>query len=99
MRTGFRNLRWRLFVVSAAALLLTVQIGLVVHSSSHLHKAGETGDCHLCVLNSHFVAEPCAVLDLHLARPAVVFFPEESEVPVESILLVPASRGPPGAFV
>jgi len=91
----FRNQRWRLFAVLAALLLLTVQIGLAVHGASHLHGAGKTGDCNLCVLNSHFVAETPAGLDLEPAWLVVGLYLEEVEVPTDSIPRVPAARGPP----
>ena len=94
-----RKLLWRLFAALAACLLLTVQIGLAVHGASHLHLAGETGDCRLCVLNAHFVAEPPAALDLEPARLVVVLFPEEAEAPADSTSQVPAARGPPSVSV
>jgi len=47
MVTGLRNRFWGLFAVLAVVLLLTVQIGLAVHGSSHLHGAGTTGGCNL----------------------------------------------------
>ncbi len=94
-----RNRYWRIFAGSAAVLLLTVQIGLAVHGASHLHEVGHFDDCRLCLLNSSFVAETPAILDLDPVRTVVVLSLEETEAPADSILLVPVARGPPTASV
>jgi len=99
MRSRRRNRHWRIFAVSAAVLLLTVQIGLAVHGASHLHAVGHIDDCRLCLLNSSFVAETPAILDLDPVRTIVVLSPEKTEVPTNSTLLVAAARGPPAASV
>ncbi|MCK9995059.1 MAG: hypothetical protein KAH56_02130 [Candidatus Krumholzibacteria bacterium] len=99
MESRTRNRRWRIFSVSAAALLLTVQIGLAVHGASHLHNVGETGDCNLCVLNSHFVAETPVPLDLEPARFVVILPREEVEISADTTVQLPIARGPPTATV
>jgi len=95
MESRRRNRHWRIFAASAAVLLLTVQIGLAVHGASHLHAIGQTGDCHLCLLNSSLFAETPAILEMDPARTIVVLSPEDAEVPDDSSLLVPVARGPP----
>ena len=95
----FRNRRWRLFAALALGLLLTAQIGLAVHGASHLHWVGEAGNCQLCILNSHLVAETPATPDLEPARLVVVLLPEEAEAPADSISQVPGARGPPAVSV
>ena len=94
-----RSRHWCLFVVSTAALLLIVQVGLAAHSASHLHEAGQNGDCQLCVLNSNFVSESPVALDLEPARLVVVLAPEETENPADTPVQLPTARGPPTASV
>ena len=94
---GYR--RWRVFATAAAILFLSVQIGLAIHGASHLHGAGETGDCNLCVLNSQFVAEFSAALDLEPARLVGVLSHEDAETPAETTPQIPTARGPPFASV
>ena len=99
MKSRRRNRHWRIFAASAAVLLLTVQLGLAAHGASHLHAVGHIDDCRLCLLNSSFVAETPAILDLDPVRTVVVLSPGEAQVPADSNLLVPAARGPPIASV
>ena len=99
MESHRRNRHWRIFAASAAVLLLTVQIGLAAHGASHLHAVGHIDDCRLCLLNSSFVAETPAILDLDPVRTVVVLSPKEAEVPADSTLLVAVARGPPFASV
>ncbi len=95
----FRNRRWRMLAALAVVLLLTVQIGLAVHGASHLHNAGETGDCNLCVLNSHFVAESPVALELVSLRLVDVLPHEDKETPSDTTPQIPTARGPPAASV
>jgi len=96
---SLRNRHWYIFAVSAAALLLIVQVGLSSHGASHLHDVGQDGDCQLCVLNSHFVAESPVTLDLEPALLVVVLPREDTAIPVDSIVQIPTARGPPIATV
>ena len=99
MNSNPRNRHWRIFAVSVAALLLIVQVGLAAHGASHLHEVGQDGDCQLCVLNSHFVAESPVAPVLEPARLVVVLPLEEAEAPADSLPKFPTARGPPAATV
>ncbi len=99
MNPSPRNRHLCIFAVSAVVLLLIVQIGLAVHGASHLHNVGETGDCNLCVINSHFVAESPAALDLVPSRLVGILAPEEAVTPADTIPRIPTARGPPIASV
>ncbi len=99
MESRSRNRHWRIFAMSAAVLVLTVQIGLAVHGASHLHNVGETCDCNLCVLNSHFVAETPVPLDLKPARFVVVLPHEDTETSADTTVQLPIARGPPTTTV
>ncbi len=94
-----RNRHWCIFAVSTVALLLIVQVGLAAHSASHLHEVGQDGDCQLCVLNSHFVAESPVTLDLKPVRLVVVLPREDAAIPADSTVQIPTARGPPIATV
>lgn len=91
--------RRRIFAVLAVAMVLTVQLGLAMHGASHLHDAGEAGDCQLCVLASHFVFESPSSLILVMVGPVVVLYPEQPADPFESTLPTPSVRGPPAFSV
>jgi len=95
----FRNRRWRMLAALAAVLLLTVQVGLAVHGASHLHHVGETGDCNLCVLNSHFVAESPVAIELVSSGLVGVLPHEKVETPADTTPQTPTARGPPTASV
>lgn len=99
MNPSPRNRHWCILAVSAAALLLIVQVGLSAHGASHLHEVGQDGDCQLCVLNSHFVAESPVAADLDPARLVVSLPHEDAEVPADSTVQIPTARGPPIATV
>ena len=99
MEIGFRDAPWRVLATVAAVLLLSVQIGLAFHSASHLHAADESGECHLCVLGSHFVAEPASFQDLETARQVVILPHFESVNPADSPLRARLARGPPSVSV
>ncbi len=99
IETGLPGASWRVFATVAAVLLLSVQIGLAFHNSSHLHAADETGECHLCVLGSHFVAEPASSQDLETACQVVILPHFDSVIPADSPLRAQSARGPPSVSV
>ena len=67
-----------MFAATAAFLVLSAQIGLAYHGASHLHQAGEPAECDLCLVGSHFVAEPAAVQEIEAVRRATILSPRSS---------------------
>jgi hypothetical protein len=98
-KSVWKNTRWRMVAAMAAFLLLSAQIGLACHGASHLHQAGGPAECNLCLVGSHFVAEPAAVQDIEAGRQVINLSQVESPVPVDSPLQAPIARGPPPASV
>lgn len=93
------NLRWLALGAAVAALLLFAQTGLAYHGASHLHAAGETEDCSLCVLGSHFVSEPASVEGLGAALRGDLLSPDITTANVVAVLQRFLARGPPPASV
>jgi hypothetical protein len=104
MRTSFKDsggwsLRWRTVAATIAFLLLSAQIGLACHGASHLHEADEPAGCGLCLVGSHFVAEPEAVQEIETDCQVVILAPADASALPESILQTSIARGPPLASV
>ena len=95
----WRNPRWRMVAATAAFLLLSAQIGLACHGASHLHEADEPAGCDLCLVGSHFVAEPAAVQKIETICQGVILAPGEVSLLPDSPLQAPIARGPPPASV
>ncbi len=93
------NLRWLALGAAVAALLLFAQAGLAYHGASHIHAAGESEDCSLCVLGSHFVSEPASAQGLGVALTGDLLSPEITTANVVAVLPVSLARGPPPASV
>ena len=86
---------WRVVAVTAAFLLLSAQIGLACHGASHLHEADETAGCGLCLVGSHFVAEPGVVQDIRSDGQVFILAPADASARPKSILQASIARGPP----
>ena len=99
MELGTRKWRWRLVAATTVFLLLSVQIGLAGHNASHLHGVEEAGDCSLCVLGSHFVAEFSTVPNPGPPIPVETLSPENPADSTEPTLRAQTARGPPAVSV
>jgi hypothetical protein len=85
----------RTLAAAVTVLLLSVQVGLTFHGAAHIHEVDQAGDCNLCDLGSHFVAEPVPVPDLETLPLMAIYLPREPLSCPDTALQTPLARGPP----